>query len=237
MQCSSPPPLTDDQITAALDGDAEPSVLNHLARCPSCAVRLAEARQVEQTLKASLRRWDCPKPQQLADYHLGRVSRTDDRAIARHLEQCVRCTEEIEELRLFLATEKKPRPEPPPARPARPSLGTLFARMLPQAPALAMRGAGREPLMAEADGTTIFLNVETTADGRIMLRGQLVADDLDRWTGALVEARQSSVLQAAAAVDDVGGFSCGPLLAGPTELRITPQSGRMLVLPDIELAA
>ena len=238
MECSLPPALTDDQVTTALDGDIEPSVQDHLARCPSCAARLAEARQAERTLKASLRRWGCPNSQQLADYHLGRVSRDDDRAIVRHLEECVRCTDELEELRVFLAADKKPRPaaRPQPLVSARLSPGKLFARLVPQGPALAMRGAGRAPLVAEADGTTIFLEVHPAADGQLMLQGQMVADDHDRWTGALVEVRQSARLQATAAVDDLGGFVCGPVLAGATELRITPHSGGMLVLADVELA-
>jgi hypothetical protein len=239
MQCSLPPPLTDDEVTAALDGDAEPSVHEHLARCPSCTARLAEARQAERALKTSLRRWGCPTSQQLADYHLGRVSRDDDRKIMRHLEQCIRCTDELEELRLFLAADKKPRAaaRPQPLVSARLSPGTLFARLVPQGPALAMRGAGREPLVAEADGTTIFLDIHPAADGQLMLQGQLVADDHDRWVGALVEVRQSAQLQATTAVDELGGFVCGPIRAGATELRITPHGGGMLVLADIELAS
>src|SRR5262245_22250524 len=109
MRCSDPPPLTEDQVTVALDGEAEPSIHDHLARCESCAARLAQAQQFEWTLKAGLRRWDCPAPQQLGDYHLGLVSQDDASAIARHLEHCVRCSDEIEEMRTFLIADASPR--------------------------------------------------------------------------------------------------------------------------------
>src|SRR3712207_3339421 len=100
MQCSSPPPLNDDQINAALDGDADPTVQAHLAECAGCAGRLAAARQFERQVRARLYRWDCPPPQQLADYHFGRVPPDDDRAIRRHLERCALCAAEVEDLRL-----------------------------------------------------------------------------------------------------------------------------------------
>jgi anti-sigma factor RsiW len=237
MRCSDPPPLTKDQITAALDGETDPSTDDHLARCEGCAARLAQAQQIERTLKAGLQRWDCPTPQQLGDYHLGLVGQDGARAITRHLEHCVRCSDEIEELRMFLtadASRRRPAPRPP-ARP-RPLWPTeLIAHLLPRAPALAVRGTSG-PIKAEADGVTIFLDVQPATGGRVMLTGQVVADGQERWVGALVELRQAGKLCATAALDDLGSFSAGPLNAEPTELRVTPQRGPALVLPDIELA-
>ena len=98
MECSSPPPLTDDHISAALDETAVPDVIDHLARCPACAARLEDARRVEYTLRSNLYRWDCPSPQRLAEYHLGNIAADEQRAFARHLEQCASCSEEIGEL-------------------------------------------------------------------------------------------------------------------------------------------
>ena len=237
MQCSSPPPLTDNQITAALDGEADRSVLAHLEHCPSCVARLADARRFEQRAQQLLYRWDCPSPQQLGDYHLGLVAPEDERAVRRHLAQCARCAEELEELRRFLVDGELAQAHTPPAPRLRPSIGRLVARMLPRSPALAMRGAGAGPFMAEADGTTILIDVLTDAARQITLRCQLVSDDQERWTGALAELRQAGALRATAVVDDLGGFSCGPLVAGTAELRVTPERGRMLVLEAIDLTA
>ncbi len=239
MDCSAPPPLTDDQISAVLDGAAEGAVLAHLAGCASCAARLEDARRVERTLRDGLHRWDCPAPQTLADYHLARVGAEQDRAIARHLAGCARCAAEIETLRLFLLAGE-PAPAPPPVgaprRAGRPARGPLLARILPRSLAPTLRGGGG-PLMAEADGLTIFVDVQPAGAGQVALECQLVADDQQRWTGALVEIRQSGALRATAEVDDLGGFRCAAIPAGATELRITPPGGRMLVVPGLELIA
>jgi hypothetical protein len=239
MECSSPPPLTDDQLSAVLDQTAAPDVIDHLASCASCAARLAAAQLTEQSLRSALYRWDCPAPQTLADYHLGRPSADEQRAIVRHLETCARCSEEIAELVLFM------RDEVPLAAPAEPSparrpaaRGWSLARLLPRAPALALRGGTGAPLMFETDdGVTIFLELQPVADGQSELRGQLVADDQDGWAGALVELRQSGMLRATAAIDDMGTFRVAALPMLPTELRVTRADGRALVLPEFELAS
>ena len=238
MECSSPPPLTDDQLSAALDQAATPDVIDHLAGCASCAARLDAAQQAEQSLRSALYRWDCPTPQTLADYHLGRPSAEEQRAIIRHLETCVRCSQEMAELVLFM------RDEAPVAVSAEPSLvrhsasrGWSLARLLPHAPALALRGGASAPLMFETDdGATIFLEIEPLAGGQTELRGQLVADDQDSWTGALAELRQSGVLRATAAIDDLGTFRVATLPTLPTELRITRADGHALLLPEFALA-
>ena len=237
MECSSPPPLTDDQLSAALDQAAAPDVIDHLSSCASCTARLEAAQQAEQSLRSALYRWDCPAPQILADYHVGRPSAEEQRAIIRHLETCARCSEEIAELVLFMRDEA-PLAAPIEPIPARRSAlrGWSLARLLPHAPALALRGGAGAPLMFETDdGVTIFLEIEAAASGSIELRGQLVADDQDGWTGALAELRQSGVLRATAAIDDLGTFRVAALPTQPTELRIARADGRALLLPEFAL--
>ena len=239
MECSSPPPLTDDQLSAALDQAATPDVIDHLANCASCAARLDAARRAEQSLRSALYRWDCPTPQTLADYHVGRASADQQRAIIRHLETCARCSEEMAELVLFM------RDEVPLAAPAAPiavrrpaSRGWTLAGLLPRAAAPALRGSAGGPLMFETnDGVTIFLELQPVADGQVELRGQLVDDDQDGWAGALVELRQAGMLRATAAIDDLGTFGVAALPAQPSELRISRADGRALLLPEFELAS
>jgi hypothetical protein len=234
MQCSAPPPLTDDQISTVIDGAADPAVAAHVAQCASCAQRLMKARQMEHSLRKRLYRWDCPSPQQLADYQLRRADADQMRAIEMHLAGCVRCTEELADLQQFLAADvplEAPQPAPMPLSP----WGALFARPQPQRPAVALRGAGPGPLMAAVGDTTIFLDVQPADGGQIALQGQLVDADQDRWVGALVEIRQSGALVATAEVDDLGGFACAALPEGTSELRLTPKSGRMIVLTDLDL--
>jgi hypothetical protein len=68
------------------------------------------------------------------------------------------------------------------------------------------------------------------------LIGQLMADEQDSWAGALVVLRQAGVLQATATLDDLGGWNCGPLPAGMSELQITCEDGRSVRPPEVDLS-
>jgi anti-sigma factor RsiW len=245
MECILPPPITDDQISAALDGLADPTVQNHIAQCPGCAVRIEQAQSLEATLKRTLNRWDCPPSQRLGEYVLALIANPSaERSIIRHLDQCARCKAEVAELGAFLSADtasvKAQQPVQQPARAEAAwgqSFGRILARIIPRSPALALRGAATGPIMAEADGTTVVLDVQRVAEGQVTILGQVVAADQDLWTGALVELRQSGAIQATTTADDLGSFSCGPFAAGPIQLAITPPVGQTVVLPQIDVAA
>ena len=89
--------------------------------------------------------------------------------------------------------------------------------------------------MAEANGTTVVLDTQPGAAGRIKLFGQIVADELDQWTDALVEVRQSGELLATTVVDDLGSFSITDVPPGNTDIRVTPEHGMALVLETVAL--
>jgi hypothetical protein len=236
MICSLPPALTDEQLFAALDETADPAVLAHLAGCPSCAARLERARKPDRDLVDRLYRWDCPPAQQLADYYLGLAASEQAQNIEMHLAQCPGCAAEVAQLRRFLAAAGLPAALAQ-AVPKRPIRAGLVARLRPASHggAPAVRGAGHSSLVAEADGLTIYLEVQPAGDAQVMLLGQLMADDPDAWAGGLVELRQAGVLQATAALDDMGGWMCGPFPAGLAELRIAGEDGRFVTLEQVEL--
>ncbi|MCG8352994.1 MAG: hypothetical protein MI924_34960 [Chloroflexales bacterium] len=234
------PPLNDDQLSAALDQTADTAVMDHLTNCQSCAERLAQAKSVEHALGRKLWRWDCPPPELLAEYHFGSMEISAERPIRLHLEQCTLCKSEIEDLRQFLQEiePKQLEPQPAPSTPvARPRLrvGEILARLLPRQPAQALRGSSAGPITAEADGITIYLDVQPAARGEVTINGQIIGDNLEQWAGALVELRRGSELQAVTSADDLGGFYCGPLAAGVTFVRVTPEYGSAVVIPDIVL--
>lgn len=242
MSCKSPPPLSDEDISFALDGEAAPDVLAHLERCEECSARLEEARQVDRTLAGRLQRWDCPTPMQLGDYHLGFASAAQQRTIARHLELCVRCSGEIEDLRVFVAEpEASARPAPGSvARQAPPKrLRAMVAQLLPRTPGLqmsAVRGAGDGPTIAQTPVATIILDTREV-EQRVQITGQIAdeAGEQERWDGALVELRQAGALAGTAFVDEVGGFTCPPVAAGETEVRITGEDSTWIIIEAVEL--
>jgi anti-sigma factor RsiW len=221
MSCSQPPPIGEDQISAVIDGVADPAVLEHLARCPSCSARLAAAHQGEQLLLANLYRWDCLDPTRLADYTLSRLSPAESAQVEAHLLECAACSAEVADLQRFLSAELPAAlPTPPaPAPPARP-LRPLVARMAPPAQGLALRGEDSDLQIAEVETGTVILQLRRTEAGRATLIGQLIMEQQESWVGALVEVRQAGVAQAVTQVDALGGFVCAQLPAAPLELYI-----------------
>jgi anti-sigma factor RsiW len=245
MSCSDPPPLDDETIDAALDGDMPLAVAAHLQDCAYCASRLEEARQFETALRGHLARWDCPSPEELGDYHLGLVPPAQQRAVAAHLEMCPRCSAEIEDLRVFLmesvpvqsrSEQQVPSVRPEPIR----RLRALAAQLLPRAPGFQLagvRGGGDGPLIAQSSAATIILEPQKIDPRTVRITGQIAdeAGDQERWDGALVEVRQADTVVAVAFVDEVGGFTCAPIQRSTTDLRITGVDGTWIVVDDIEL--
>ncbi len=243
--CSSPPPLTDDEISAAADGNASRRVRAHLERCAFCAGRVAEARRVERALARTLRRFDCPSAQSLGEFALGLAERSTAADIERHLDLCARCSAELLELRSALEAEPAPETRSAPARRAprrawmpHPRLDEIVALLLPGAPALALRGESLEPepFVAEAGDAVITLEARPAGEGSVRVNGMVAALELEPWIGALALLWQEGEVRAVATLDENGGFECGPIPAGATTLRITPEHGPTLVLRDITLA-
>jgi len=243
MPCRFPPPLSPDQLTAALDGTAESQVYHHLDRCSSCSARLEHARRLEHMLKTQIpkrQRSDCPSPQRLGDYHLGLLSPGHAQAIRQHLTTCPYCSTELAELREFMAADPPPppparRPWTPPAVLRPPQWTPLRARIVQRPSALALRNVAAPSIVAEAAGTTITLDIDPHGTGQFTMFGQVMAEADDPWLGALVEVRQEGVLRAIAPVGDLGTFQCGPLHPAMTEVRITAENGHSIVLPDVPL--
>ena len=236
MDCSAPPPLTDDQLSAALDAVEDDGVRSHLVRCAFCAGRLAHARALEQRGAGALYRWDCPPAAALRDYHMGLVGPADAATLASHVQRCPRCAAELNELAVFLGPDAAPplTPSRPPAPRAWPGLRELVASLMPRAAGPALRGAGRQPLLATAGDIAVLIDFAPAADGTVALIGQLIdAEDQDRWAGALVEVRQAAELRATATLDEAGGFACAAVAPGPAELRITDLDGTSLHVPHI----
>lgn len=241
MTCQLPPPLSDDQISAAVDGTAGDDVIRHVADCPYCAARVAAARHLESMLARRLSRWDCPPPLALGEFHLNLLNKQEAQAIREHISGCLRCQAELSDLAIFLENglrngAKIGQPAEKRSRFARLHLpDLLMGTVQAQRPALALRGTGDEPVIVEADGLTVFLKLEPRA-GEPVLLGQLAGDDLEPWVGALVQVWQDGALRSTAEVDDLGSFRCEAIALQPFELQILAQGGATILVPEIHLA-
>lgn len=107
MQCVFPNPLTEDQLTDALDGIANSSVQAHLAHCPCCSMRLSEARRIELGMRRALAQWDSPSLDELADYVMDMLDDMARRRIEAYLNTSPSAREEVKELRAFLGLDFK----------------------------------------------------------------------------------------------------------------------------------
>ncbi|MCC6188971.1 MAG: hypothetical protein IT318_08045 [Anaerolineales bacterium] len=235
MSCRQPPPLTLEQLSAVLDGQAEPAIDEHLAVCPECAMRLEEARQFDRHLASRLYRWDCPSPQALADYHLGRLEVEAATSVTRHAEHCPSCAAELNDLRAFLAAGEVRAPAPAARLPegsfaAR--LGGLVAQLIPRQSALALRGETQGPVTAAVGDILLVLEAQPAQAGLATLIGQLAAPEQDQWTGALVQLWRNGVLGQTTVLDDAGGFRLDSLEPGAVDLKFTPAAGEPVLWPD-----
>ncbi len=247
--CSLPPPLTEDEISSVVDGNVSRRARAHLRRCGFCAARVAEARRIESTLAGRLHRFDCPSAQHLGDYAFGLLDEAEARAIIPHLESCARCSGELADLREFLQSDA-PRTAAAAdsmevaqkterqTRPSRLGIDEIVARLLPRAPGLAFRGTsmGREPMVAEVGDTVITLEVQPATREKVHLTGMLATLEPEAWDGAVALLWIDGEVREATTLDENGGFAFGPMPSGIATVRITPEHGATLVVPEIPLS-
>jgi hypothetical protein len=100
-----------------------------------------------------------------------------------------------------------------------------------------VRGEGTNILIAQSSAATIVMETLPTEREQVRVRGQ-IADETSaqvRWTDAFVEVRRAGTLVAAAVVDDMEGFSFGPITRGETEVRVTVEGGPSIVVEGLVL--
>lgn len=234
MECRFPPPLSEDELSAALDAQASAAVNQHLAQCPYCAARLEAARRLEQRLMNTLYRFDCPPSQQLVDYDAGLLDPPMAAHVRQHVSACPLCTRELRSLQAFLDDEG----EGAPALQLVPSTRTRQTERIahPRTDNVAWAARGLQDGVTqdwEVEGATIFLELNHRAEG-LVLSGQVV-DETVSWSGALAELRQSEKLQSVSVLDELGEFHFNLTETEPATLNITASNGVTLVLENINL--
>jgi predicted DNA-binding WGR domain protein len=102
MKCVEPGKITDEQIIAYVDGEADVATIEHVRCCAYCTGRARAYDLDQRALRAALYRVDCPEAQFLGEYHLGLLSPADQDAIEAHLRDCSLCTADLAKLERFL---------------------------------------------------------------------------------------------------------------------------------------
>ena len=230
MKCITSPALDNVEIAMYVDGEADEAVIAHIRQCPFCSERARQWTLLQNSLTNQSYRVDCPTPMELGNFHLGYLPDPQELVIARHLQDCLLCRREVAILEDFL-TDLGPETS------LLGAVKVLIARLISGqgdfAPAAgALRGGGKEPLTFKANGILIVLDIQSTTEGKASIFGQVAADNQDQWTGALVELRQDDQLQASTEVDDLGTFQYASVIPGRHELRIWPQAGPVVIVPD-----
>ena len=230
MKCITSPALDNVEIASYVEGEADEATVAHIKQCPFCSERARQWTLLQNRLRKQSYRVNCPKPMELGEYHLGLLPAPRALVVSGHLRECLLCKREVAILEDFLTG----------LGPETSLLGAvkvLIARLISGQSELAaaggaLRGDTNGPLTFQANGIVILLDIKSTKEGKTDIFGQVATEDQDQWTGALVELRKDDQLQASTEVDDLGTFQYTSVIPGRQELRIWPQGGPVVIVPN-----
>jgi putative zinc finger protein len=232
-KCSLPAALTDDDLSLAIDGNADEATRQHVARCPACRMRLEKMRQFERHLQRRLSRFECPAPQHLADYHAGMLDAEAAEAVREHLAGCPRCQDDLAALKIFLKLEAEvliPDNIIPLSAPQtdRKATRTQISGNL------ALKGFDDETIQdMEAGSASIFLESKAVLKG-FLLTGTVLDAQVD-WVGALVEVWQDGAPQQVSRLDESCDFRFAFPAATAVDLYFTAANGATLLVEHVTI--
>lgn len=229
LTCTVPPPLTDVELAMYLDGEAELGVEQHVAQCAACRDAATGLARQQAELAARLYRSACPTPDELRDYQMGLLTRTDASNIGLHLARCPHCTHELFVLDEFLG-------DPLPTPTLREQIRRLVASLAPglSTGALAGQRGAHEPLLVyTAEGLQIGIEIEENLEtGMRSIKGLITSGDLDN---LLVHLWRDGQLVATALVDSLlGDFQFTNVEPATYELIISAQQTKFRI-PQVAL--
>lgn len=243
MKCIYNKPLSDEQLLAFLDGEADSDTINHLRECPYCQGQLRAMETFEQRLVRATH----PNRHTLLDFSFGLTSEATIESLRPHVERCKRCQKILAEFESYKEESYQPVIQSAPSsRPAirrlRPGelLHELVAYLLPQqVAAMPVLGNGERSLVAEAGDVKLFLNIGPEGQG-FTISGQVVAEaeKQEVWEGALATLAplNSQGNSYSALLNDLGEFTCQYVRPDTYKLRIESLAGIALILYDVSLA-
>lgn len=237
--CVDPPELETAQLLAFLDGEADPSVEEHLRTCAYCRERAGRLARLEGGLAARLYRVDCPSSLELGEYQLGRLGRERSAAISQHLRECPHCAREVAQLVTFLG-DLEAVEQPGPLERALEKVRVTVARLVSGldretmgispglTPAFAgIRGDDRQPYIYDADGVQIAIDIseDDRQPGRTLF-GMVIGADIGDLKAHLWRGNE---LVASVVLDELGNFKFEGLLPGHYELLLSDPDSEIFV--------
>jgi hypothetical protein len=250
-ECASPPALSDDELFAALDGDAPTPVRAHLERCRFCAARLEGMRMFEETLLTAMYRVECPPTEALTDYVMGGASRQAGLEMEYHLQRCTMCSEEVQTLQGFFVTDEVEKIAKVPAEPLWAQFKGLFETMGDQlvriltpelTPSYGQRkGVSQKQVLTYSyESVSVMLTLEHLSDGFKIQGAILDIDDEKRaaWVNGTVElvVQDDDQRRHLSLIDDDESFTFTAVSAGRFNMNIYDAGGAILRLKDIDIA-
>ncbi len=208
--------LSDAQLLAYLDGEADPRIAAQIQQSETYLVRLQELKKMNDILRAKLYRVDCPDALELGEYQLGVLPRRRISAVEKHLSFCPLCAHELEQLVNFM--------KPGLVERAKVVLAELISGgastgPLSLTPAFGQRGGRNGPLIYEADNVKIAIDIQGDAKhiGRQALIGLITGLHAEDYVVSLWrDGKELSNTN----VDDLGNFTISNLEQGEYELFI-----------------
>jgi hypothetical protein len=175
MECIAPDEITEENLLAYGNGEADEVAIEHIDQCPYCAERALALATDQLAIRILFHRAECPDAHALGEFRLGLLTADEGAATKHHLESCPHCTTEVKDLDRFLQEVPIALVVPPVQR----QVKRLVARLAPsptdpatQQPALAFRGAAAAPpdiYQAENIRMVVGLEADGLRAGRKML--------------------------------------------------------------------
>jgi hypothetical protein len=231
MACISPPALTDGQLLAYVEDDADADTVAHIRQCPYCRERAQDLAQVHRQMAAQLYRAACPATLELGEYELGLLPSAQMFTIQQHVAECPHCTRELLQLQNYLTALAPTLEVNPPSvitervRVLIAHLADSIAGMAPlggAAPALAgLRGEPAQQYVYEAEHVQVILEVQPDlghADRKEILGLILGLENAQPLEAHLWQTDQRL---ATVTIDELGNFVFSALQPGPYELILS----------------
>ncbi|MBA3873912.1 MAG: hypothetical protein H0X30_32675 [Anaerolineae bacterium] len=234
MECIISQPLSDEALSLALDGLANQETQEHLLQCPACNARLTNMKRLDFVLQQRLRRFDCPSPQELADYQTGLLDADPTTVVKQHLADCPRCQNDLAMLKQFLNLSSDEDAVSDKIIPTGIPHNIMRANRVAVSGNLALKGLDNETSHdMQAGSVRIFLESRASSQG-IQLSGQVIDNEIN-WVGAVVEAWQEGTPRHISILDDMCEFTFEFDNKTPVTLYITAAIGKNFAIEEISI--